>query len=543
MAKHWEVRLSINYAMLAMLRSVLSMLLLSHLFACLWGLQTSFSDRIEDTWLFAWGYCRHATTTSTSMAEATHECDPPSVQYGASLYWAVMTITSIGYGDNAATPGNPVELYICAFLMLSGSMLWAQVLATFVSVLSTLNMDANEFRQMMDSLNAFMRRHNIPQEMRLRLREYFHQTQHLRVAERQKELIEFMSPSLQSEVAWQCNKQWLQRIWFLRDSPVRFLVSLARQLVPVVFAPGELAPLGALYIVHRGLALYAGKILGVGKVWGFDVILSSMHLQFSYCARAMNYLEVYAMHREALDEVSMRFPQMQKRIRHEAVRMATRRAFILEAQRMRQQEDGRCSRSEATLNGGSQLSRASTFDKMLLGASIVYDDSETAPHPGEAPPQSPFPVRPNSIMVTGAAASGTGGQAAGSNNQSRRSQSQTPGAQITLSSAAAGALDQVTNGQQSMEGLLGRLDERQVLLERKVDYLVTAMEALVAASPAAATQVASAKVSPPREGSQIDDASTSVTQVLLAPLSSMRTWRSGRTLPTTADETRDQRSL
>ena len=49
MAKHWEVRVSVNYSLLAMSKCVFGMILLSHFFACVWGLQTSFSPRIEDT--------------------------------------------------------------------------------------------------------------------------------------------------------------------------------------------------------------------------------------------------------------------------------------------------------------------------------------------------------------------------------------------------------------------------------------------------------------------------------------------------------------
>ena len=75
-----------------------------------------------------------------------------------------------------------------------------QVLATFISVVSTLSPDTNEFRRMMDELNGFMHREALPVPLQRRLREYFHQTKHLRVSKRQHELIKFMSPALQSEV-------------------------------------------------------------------------------------------------------------------------------------------------------------------------------------------------------------------------------------------------------------------------------------------------------------------------------------------------------
>ena len=74
--------------------------------------------------------------------------------------------------------------------------------------------------------------------------------------------MDYMSTTLQAEVAWACNKHWLQKIYFLRDAPISFLVQLSRQMRTTVFAPGELAPIGSLYIISRGLAVYAGKLLG-----------------------------------------------------------------------------------------------------------------------------------------------------------------------------------------------------------------------------------------------------------------------------------------
>ena len=40
-----------------------------------------------------------------------------------------------------------------------------------------------------------------------------------------------------------------------------------------VFAPGELATPGFFYVIHKGVALYGGRVLTSGKAWGHDMIL------------------------------------------------------------------------------------------------------------------------------------------------------------------------------------------------------------------------------------------------------------------------------
>lgn len=55
-------------------------------------------------------------------------------------------------------------------------------------------------------------------------------------------------------------------MWFLVGVEDAFMVQIALSLNAMVFAPGELAAAGYLYIVHRGVALYFGRVVNAGKV-------------------------------------------------------------------------------------------------------------------------------------------------------------------------------------------------------------------------------------------------------------------------------------
>ena len=87
---------------------------------------------------------------------------------------SVMTITSIGYGDVVAVTW--IERVVATMVMLVGSLLFGQVVGTLVSIISTFNPEAAEFRRTMDELNRFMNHHLLDHSLRQRLREYFHRT-------------------------------------------------------------------------------------------------------------------------------------------------------------------------------------------------------------------------------------------------------------------------------------------------------------------------------------------------------------------------------
>lgn len=124
--KRWETKLALNYAAIGLINCLVGMLLLSHIFACIWGLQAAFANDKSDTWLGATGLCVRASgagsSTSTSSAaggSSTSDALPvqPQVvcasafdQYVGAIYWAVMTITSMYGMDEGLDPPQFMDL-------------------------------------------------------------------------------------------------------------------------------------------------------------------------------------------------------------------------------------------------------------------------------------------------------------------------------------------------------------------------------------------------------------------------------------------------
>ena len=102
--QRWQTKLNIDYATVALLRCVIGVIVVTHWSSCIWALQASFADTPLDSWMGTFDYCW--SMPNSSLTEPEYACVGPWDMYAASVYFAVMTITSIGYGDIAATPHN-----------------------------------------------------------------------------------------------------------------------------------------------------------------------------------------------------------------------------------------------------------------------------------------------------------------------------------------------------------------------------------------------------------------------------------------------------
>ena len=145
-----------------------------------------------------------------SQLEAT-----PLDRYVAALYWSVMTLTSIGYGE--FTPVNTNERALCCVYMLMSGVVWTYAIGTVAAIATTLNPNRVHYENTMDALNYFMRERQLPKAMRITLRDYFTAARQVNQLNSEGELLSKMSPLLQGSVALAASQIWVDQIWFLRD--------------------------------------------------------------------------------------------------------------------------------------------------------------------------------------------------------------------------------------------------------------------------------------------------------------------------------------
>ena len=118
--------------------------------------------------------------------------------YTAGLYWAIATITSVGYGDISAT--NTPERSVATICLLLSGLLWASIIADICGIIATLDIDSIEFRQVYDQMNTMLLELRSPKEEQIRVRTFFFKAGVLRRINRYTSLLAELPPELRASV-------------------------------------------------------------------------------------------------------------------------------------------------------------------------------------------------------------------------------------------------------------------------------------------------------------------------------------------------------
>eukprot|EP00927_Polykrikos_kofoidii_P011961 TRINITY_DN15131_c0_g1_i1.p1 TRINITY_DN15131_c0_g1~~TRINITY_DN15131_c0_g1_i1.p1 ORF type:complete len:749 (-),score=118.50 TRINITY_DN15131_c0_g1_i1:32-2278(-) len=365
LVRRCETSFSVAYQKFELLKFCFALLIMSHWLACGWAMTLQFveADQGIPRWIDAFADLEVSVAVKTKGSVFK--------TYLASIYFVSYTITSVGYGDIG--PKNELERVVCTVMIWICGYSWAYVLGQVCGIVSNMNADEQEFRKNMDDLNAMMEDRRIDGDLRKRLRIFFLETKRRQRHMRHHDLLAHMSPALQGEFAFATNRKWLFKVSFLKDVlPTTgetldfvpsWIVDLALALQVYVYAQSEVfgRPF-VFYIMNRGLATRKMRLLRLGSVWGEDFVLAeTKYIDIARCF-ALTFVEVSSVDRTTFQEVVnahiQTFPQLAKRVRRYAVKLAFQRAVLAEVERRRGAPAVRDSGLWPTLTDGKPPSHA-----------------------------------------------------------------------------------------------------------------------------------------------------------------------------------------
>lgn len=333
----------LTFAATALLRYLLLVLMVGHWLACLWGAvgvaayleegghmpERMWITPIVDNWgdQAGLGSRQGELCTGEAWAPVNFLFCYHFEMYTSSLYFSIMTITSIGYGN--IVPTSLTEHWVCVLMMLLGASVWAYTIGNASSIIATMGSDLLDYNRLMDNLDSFIRDRSFPREVEKRLYAYFREYRPVAKAEANAEVLAHLSPSLRYDIT-KYGSQWLKRVKWLEAVSPELQTALVGAMTSHLYCPGEAMPhMNFFCKLSRGVGSRYGVVLVKGGTWGEDFILQSRLLMVKTRVNAVTYCEVALVGRESALELLAEFPEDWRRVRRWAVYIALKRALRL----------------------------------------------------------------------------------------------------------------------------------------------------------------------------------------------------------------------
>ncbi len=242
--------------------------------------------------------------------------------YLRSLYWAVTTIVTIGYGD--ITPVTAGQTIFTIGIQLLGAGLYGYVIAIFASLIAKLDVARSHFSEQLEKMNTFMRFRKIPNELQDRIRNYYEYLWLSRRGYDEEHVLADLPESLKLQVSLHLNKGMIEKVPIFSGAGDDLIQQIVMKLKSVVFTPGDYifreGEIGdSMYFISRGRVEVVSKdgnniyaTLSDGNFFGEIALLLQQPRNASI--RAVDYVDLYTLDHANLEEVLQKFPEFMEHI-------------------------------------------------------------------------------------------------------------------------------------------------------------------------------------------------------------------------------------
>ncbi|KAG5833489.1 hypothetical protein ANANG_G00276470 [Anguilla anguilla] len=242
----------------------------------------------------------------------------PSIRssYVSSLYFALSSLTSVGFGNVSANTDAEKIFSICT--MLIGALMHAVVFGNVTAIIQRMYSRRSLYHTRTKDLKDFIRVHHLPKALEQRLLDCFQTTWSVNNGIDVGELLKDFPDELRADIAMQLNKELLQLPLF--ESASRGCLRSLSLIIKTSFcAPGEFLirqgdALQAIYFVCSGSMEVLKDntvlaILGKGDLIGSDSLMKEQVIKTNANVKALTYCDLQYISLTGLREVLSLYPE------------------------------------------------------------------------------------------------------------------------------------------------------------------------------------------------------------------------------------------
>ncbi|KAG5308692.1 KCNH8 protein, partial [Acromyrmex insinuator] len=323
-----------QYSAVILTMLMLFFIVVAHWLACIWYVIAE-KERLRNDkdWDLGWIHTL-AEKLKISVQNVTH-----TESYITALYFTCSSLTSVGFGNVSANTFSEKFFSICT--MLIGALMHAVVFGNVTAIIQRMYSRRSQYQTKLRDLKDFLILHQIPEELKQRMQDYFQTIWSLNHGIDVHETLKQFPEELRGDVSMHLHREILSLPIFEAASQ-GCLKLLSLHIRNNFCAPGE-------FLVHKGDALsyiyylcngsmevvqndMVVAILGKGDLVGCDINVHLQHgnngggttgsgsvdvVKSSCDVKALTYCDLKCIHMQGLVEVLRLYPEYQQEFAHD----------------------------------------------------------------------------------------------------------------------------------------------------------------------------------------------------------------------------------
>lgn len=303
-------KLNVNAAFAELASVLLGIVFFAHLLCCFWYFVGHLAYLDGDM-----SWVRNLDLGESSLTE----------KYTASLYWAVATMTAVGYGDVYAFTDN--ERIFAIFTEIVGAIVFGFLIGNISNLLDQMDKRASTCQRRMNVITMYCAVREIPDPLARRIRRHMdYYLNHTSVFP-ENTILEQLTPKLRHYCVLQSNKEARKKQAIFQRVPSGFVAEIAQRWMPCHVRPhtvlsreGEVG--GDVFFVKTGTLNVvrldgaqrkeaAVSLIAVVGPGGFVGEASALfQAARSATIVAASHAEIYCLGSSVLKDCALRYPEV-----------------------------------------------------------------------------------------------------------------------------------------------------------------------------------------------------------------------------------------